>query len=386
MTFCLAKVEEIQVYVANCECLFDEPVTTKIKQKEKTLIDATSKYSNELQTEVKLERNTMKKMFSDIKIQTDQTEKTIILHQDEIMAALKSIQGSTIFATASKFKKKMSDLNFNPIPSEIKHFIPEKETVNDIPNLFGSLHEMKIRQVESDIDLEVVNSYTTDLSLITTMVCVDDNSAWIDCFPNDVIKQINIDNDNVTTTNEVSCKIYDMALTSNNDILLSLSNSSDVKLLTKSGEIKPFFSVSPLRPWGIHVTRDNDIIVSVKEPGDPYQLTDNSTRALFIFGMDGEQRHTYQYDRNKHRLFIAGPWRITTNNNKDIIVADRTSGYTGRVVALGRNGGFIGGHIQDILKDILLHSLIILSWKLDTLLCLILHHVPSIFYPNKEIY
>ena len=82
------------------------------------------------------------------------------------------------------------------------------------------------------------------------------------------------------------------------------------------------------------------IIVGVKEPGDPYQLTDNSTRALFIFGMDGEQRHTYQYDRNKHRLFIAGPWRITTNNNKDIIVADRTSGYTGRVVALGRNGGF----------------------------------------------
>ena len=102
--------------------MFDEPVTTNIKQKEKTLIDATSKYSNELQTEVKLERNTMKKMFSDIKIQTDQTEKTIILHQEEIRAALKSIQGSTIFATASKFKKKMSDLNFNPIPSEIKTF------------------------------------------------------------------------------------------------------------------------------------------------------------------------------------------------------------------------------------------------------------------------
>ena len=121
---------------------------------------------------------------------------------------------------------------------------------------------MKIRQVQSDIDFEVVNTYTTNLPFITTMVCVDDNSAWIDCFPNEVIKQINIDNDNVTTTNEVSCKIYDMALTSNNDILLSLSNSSDVKLLTKSGEIKPFLSVSPLRPWGIHVTRDNDIIVT----------------------------------------------------------------------------------------------------------------------------
>jgi hypothetical protein len=43
------------------------------------------------------------------------------LHQDEIMAALKSIQGSTIFTTATKSKKMMSDFNFNPIPSEIKY-------------------------------------------------------------------------------------------------------------------------------------------------------------------------------------------------------------------------------------------------------------------------
>jgi hypothetical protein len=35
--------------------------------------------------------------------------------------------------------------------------------------------------------------------------------------------------------------------------------------------------------------------------------------------MDGKQQHTYQYDSNKHRLF-TGPARITTNNNKDIVV------------------------------------------------------------------
>jgi hypothetical protein len=58
--------------------------------------------------------------------------------------------------------------NFNLIPSEIKYFIPGKETVNDIPNLFGSLQKMKIPQVQSDIDFEVVNSYTTDLNIIVT--------------------------------------------------------------------------------------------------------------------------------------------------------------------------------------------------------------------------
>jgi hypothetical protein len=43
-----------------------------------------------------------------------------------------------------------------------------------------------------------------------------------------------------------------------------------------------------------------------------------------------KQQHTYQYDSNKHRLFTE-PRRITTNNNKDIVVVDRTSLDTGRV-------------------------------------------------------
>jgi hypothetical protein len=59
---------------------------------------------------------------------------------------------------------------------------------------------------------------------------------------------------------------------------------------------------------------------------------------VLIFGMDGKQQHTYQYDGNKHRLFTL-PRCITTNNNKDIVVVDRTSGDIGRVVVVGWEGG-----------------------------------------------
>jgi hypothetical protein len=84
------------------------------------------------------------------------------------------------------------------------------------------------------------------------------------------------------------------------------------------------------------MSSDNYIIVGVTEPGDDFTPTDKSTRALLIFGMDGKQQYTYQYDSNKHRLFTA-PWRITTNNNKDIVVVDMTSDVTGRVVVVGWN-------------------------------------------------
>ena len=295
----------------------------------------------------------------------------------------------------------MSDLNFNPIPSEIKYFIPGKERLNDIPNLFGSLQNVKIPQVQSDIDFEVVNSYTTDLSGSINIITVDDKSTWINDSNKQVIRQINIDNDNITTTKQISCKICDMILTSNNDILLSLYNSSDLTLLTKSGEIKPFLSVSPLTPKGIHVTSDNDIIVGVREFGDPFPLTDKSTRALLIFGMDGKQQHTYQSDSNKHRLFTL-PRRITTNNNKDIVVVDRTSDDTGRVVVVGGEGGLrwtytghskinvttqfnpidvvttTAGHI--IVSDIRTHALHVLSGQGDILTCKVMEDT-GIKYP-----
>jgi hypothetical protein len=79
------------------------------------------------------------------------------------------------------------------------------------------------------------------------------------------------------------------------------------------------------------------VFVTVRERGNYYTPTDKSTRALLIFGMDGKQQHTYQYDSNKHRLFTL-PRRITTNNNKDIVVVDSTSDYTGRVEVVGREG------------------------------------------------
>jgi hypothetical protein len=53
--------------------------------------------------------------------------------------------------------------------------------------------------------------------------------------------------------------------TKSTDILLSIYGSSYVKLLTKSGEIKQFLSVAPLLPTGIHVTSDNNIILGAVE-------------------------------------------------------------------------------------------------------------------------
>ncbi|CAC5382967.1 TRIM71 [Mytilus coruscus] len=166
---------------------------------------------------------------------------------------------------------------------------------------------------------------------------MDDKTAWISNHSTSTLRKINID-DTIKIVKDISVQVYDMTLTANNDVLLSLLNSTDISLLTtKSGEIKPFLSVSPLIPLGIHVTKHNEIILDVAERGATYNPIDKSCRKVIIFGMNWKQKQSYEYDKHKQRLFTI-PIRITSNVNNDILVIDRISGNDGRMVVLDREG------------------------------------------------
>ena len=82
---------------------------------------------------------------------------------------------------------------------------------------------------------------------------------------------------------------------------VSKSNSSDVKLLTKSGEIKPFLSVSPLLPMGIHVTSDNYIIAGVIEHGATYTPSCNNVAPVtnVCLGRATTRSHSSQWSKKK---------------------------------------------------------------------------------------
>ena len=126
-----------------------------------------------------------------------------------------------------------------------------------------------------------------------------------------------------------------MARTQSNDVLLYMDGSSDIKLLTKSREIKSFISVAPLITTGIHVTNNNDIILGAMEKGT-YTLTDTSCRTIIVFGENKKEKQSYQYNKRKQRLFTV-PYRIT-GVNTDIVVIDCISKFDRRVVVLGKEG------------------------------------------------
>jgi hypothetical protein len=122
----------------------------------------------------------------------------------------------------------------------------------------------------------------------------------------------------IQTIKEIPVEIYDMTLTKSNDILISTFNSSDVKLITQSGQIKPILSVSPLITTGIHVTHNNDIILGVMEEYT-YKLTDKSCRKIIVFGENKKEKQSYQYNKHKQRLFTL-PYTITGDTERNGLI------------------------------------------------------------------
>ena len=220
----------------------------------------------------------------------------------------------------------------------------------NISKSFGILSSVKLSNKSHDTELKVLKSYTTDLSDVSRLVLLDKKTAWIYSYGGKIIRKVVVD-DKIQTIKEIPDEIEDMTLTKSNDILISI-NSSDVKLITQSGQIKPFLSVSPLATTGIHVTHNNDIILGVVDGGDTYNPTDKSCRKIIVFGENKKEKQSHQYNKHKQRLFTY-PFRIT-DVNSDIVVIDSTSNDEGRVVVLGKEGGvkwIYQGHPQINTED-----------------------------------
>jgi hypothetical protein len=160
-------------------------------------------------------------------------------------------------AAAAVHGGSMSDLSFTKFHPELQEFVSGEKYIS---KSFGILTSVKSSNKSHDTELKVLKSYTTDLPTVDSLISLDPKTAWISSYTGNILRKVLID-DQIITMKAIPVKIYDMALTKSNDILLSIFNSSDVKLLTNAGEIKPFITVAPLITTGIHVTNNNDIIL-----------------------------------------------------------------------------------------------------------------------------
>jgi hypothetical protein len=347
----LLRSESENKHLEQDDCMLDSmsvDAIKKIDERERKKIGQIRKSAQELRDNIEKKNRKYKQMISQRAQEIDKTKNTLKVQQEKIQSAIKSTKAEIIFAAAAEYGGKILDLSFTKLRPEIQEFVSGK---HDISKLCGILTTVKSPNKSHPTEFKVLKRYTTDLHDVHRLVSLDLKTAWISSYTGNILRKVLID-DQIITIKEIPLEIFDMALTKRNDILLSICDSSEVKLLTNAEEIKSFISVAPLQPTGIHLTNNNDIILGVMDKGDIYKLTDTSCRKIIVFGENNKVKQSYQYKKHKQRLFTY-PFRIT-DVNFDIVVIDRTSEDDGRVVVLGKEGDvkwIFQGHPQINTED-----------------------------------
>ncbi|VDI17079.1 Hypothetical predicted protein [Mytilus galloprovincialis] len=186
-------------------------------------------------------------------------------------------------------------------------------------------------------DMELIETYKSDLVNVTKILVCDDNTALIGSSAGEKLQKVKFENHKIKIVREFKIQIFDMAWINDEELLVS-SRKYDLKIYHEDGQLKTYKSFSPLKTSCVHVTKNSKIIVGVSE-SSPVTLPPPSDciRRLVVMNQDGDIQHTIEYNKDNQRL-LSYPRRVKTFNDKILVVDIINKEEEGRVVLLDYGG------------------------------------------------
>ncbi|CAC5421557.1 unnamed protein product [Mytilus coruscus] len=204
---------------------------------------------------------------------------------------------------------------------------------------FGSeKKEVKVKQ--SHLNFKITGQFTSDIKRITSVSSCSGDSLWIGNWGNEV-KHVNLTKDEVQVISQFTISLYDMPVTSSDNILLSVGESSLKNLNEITGQLSDSkYNVAPMLATGVHVTTDQKVIIGAITQGAGF--TGEGKRMVIVMDKEGKSLTEYEQDKHNKPLFTF-PDKISCTRGGNICVIDRLDGSnTDRVVVLGQAGHIIG--------------------------------------------
>ncbi|VDI23142.1 Hypothetical predicted protein [Mytilus galloprovincialis] len=210
---------------------------------------------------------------------------------------------------------------------------------------------------KSEIKLEISKEYTTDLTYIHYIAVCSDGSMWMGDVTKSKLQHVKLRENRTEVITSLNTKIYAMAKTHSNNILVKTQGETKLKLInTMTGEITDSrYDVKPLIPTCIRVTSDHRVIIGAWSGGKAFPAT--GRRVVVVMDQEGKQLQEYEHDKYKNKLFslprfltststkrlFTFPLRITCTSNGNICVVDLLDNDgRGKVVVLSPGGDILG--------------------------------------------
>ncbi|XP_052106073.1 uncharacterized protein LOC127738758 [Mytilus californianus] len=322
----------------------------KILQRDQDLKDLIDKHTKKLLCDLDLRWNIF---FSSIKDEVDHGKRetqNLEIKNTEYNKVLKSLDAKDIFLTA-EYIKKSPNTKIRPINTSYTHlpsYVPREVTPSTISH--GTLQETTNKHNENiNRCFQVEKHYTTNFKATDELACKADGSLWIGDYQSKKLYNVKWNERSFKTTQSLEdIKIYDMAITSKDDLLLAtLETTLKVIPHKKPKQLISKFDVSPHIIKCVHVSHDDKILVGVRKLGPVFPII--GPRQVIVMDMEGTHIKTYN-----NNLF-SYPFKITTDHTGTIYVIDCTSeNQNGRVVVIGPDDSMKGvfkGHADINTKD-----------------------------------
>ncbi|XP_071131773.1 uncharacterized protein [Mytilus edulis] len=232
----------------------------------------------------------------------------------------------------------------NIINKSVPKFKPGSIMQSNIGTLFED-----ISSSNTVIEMKVNKLFTTGLKHCHSMSACSDGSLWISDGSIDLLHKLKPEGNTLTTLLTLNIGLEGMAVTYNNDLLMT-NATSELKLVDgKTGKVSVSkYSVDPLRITVVHIASDNKVIVGAMSPGEEFPVT--GRRVVIVMDQEGTHLTVYEQDKDKQNIFSL-PLRITSTSNGNIFVVDCLSeDNRGRVLALSKSGDILNEYTgcQDI--------------------------------------
>lgn len=224
--------------------------------------------------------------------------------------------------------------------SSLGEFIPGRLTAFS----FGSVEKETLNEKSSKVEFKLAKQYTTQLEQIQVMTLCLYGTMYIADTAHDTLQHIKLCENEVEVLASYNIKIFGMAITSSNNLLI-ITESESLKLMnTRTGQITTsIFDIGELLPECLHITSNQSVIVGG---------TQKDKGKVIVMDQEGKYLTVFEHDINGKPLFTH-PFAIKSTTNGNIVIAEKLE-FHGRVVVLRKNGDVLRiykGHTDINTKD-----------------------------------
>ncbi|KAK3101803.1 hypothetical protein FSP39_006461 [Pinctada imbricata] len=205
-------------------------------------------------------------------------------------------------------------------------FVSRQFDVQALNSMIGEIHS---------VSMEETNDIDKHSHFIKSIKPVSDTKAWLTFGLNDHAKLLNRTGEELRTT-KTPC--YDILISKNGECVLSNAMKHNITFHTKDEGTITTKDTKPLIPTFINKTENDDILVTLMDSGDRFNLVPTSRRIVQRMTLTGKVLHTYEFrEDGKTRLFTL-PMSTAENKNTDICVVNWLSKNSGELVVLHKDG------------------------------------------------